>query len=62
MRFIPRKFPQNPKVDQPLVNNGPFMPFLSIYLFLLNFLKYKLKGKISENLILELGLKKGLRD
>ena len=36
MRFIPRKFPQNPKVDQPLVNNGPFIPFLPNMFLLLN--------------------------
>ena len=37
MRYIPRKFPQKLKVDQPLVNNGPFIPFHSIYLLLYTF-------------------------
>ena len=37
MRFILRKFPHKLKVDQPLVNNGPFIPFNSIYLLLLTF-------------------------
>ena len=58
MRFITQKFPQKPKVNQPLANNGSLMSNLSIYLFLLNFLKYKLKGKISENPILDFGLKR----